>query len=205
MEAVIIFKKMRWYGGLAQLATLGAYRRHMKAILKQMPNRGRLLVAGGGTGWFAWQAARQCPNLLVVYYDPSPAMVQLTRQRATPLPHNLLVYQQAKPPIKHAPYEAVAVNFVFDIFTPTQAIAFIKTIKNNMAAGAKLFVVDYKPARFGWQKIFFKLMFIFFENKLPNLQNKKIYDYIPLLTKQGFKTIKQTNGNLISHSHHILN
>lgn len=181
----------RWYGWAAQLATLGAYRRAMYLVGKQMPQQGSLLVPGGGTGWFACRLARMRPNAQVVYFDPTPTMAaraqRLKNRHRLP---NLHIHHSSTPPMALAPYAAAAVLFVFDVFTQHQAHIFAKQLAKALSRQSVVWVADYGTPTQRWQKVFVKLMYGFFKPWLPNLQTNQVPNIALAMQQVGFVPVE---------------
>jgi len=117
------------------------------AVVKALVDRDDLVIAdiGSATGYFPVRFARAVAKGLVIGADIEPGMVMYLNDRARKEGLRNLVSVLAAPEDPHLPVPADIV-FICDTYHHIDdRLHYFEDLKNQLAPGARIAVVDYKP------------------------------------------------------------
>ncbi len=169
----------RWYDPLSRLVFGKAQIRAQEAFIPFLPETGRVLLAGGGSGWILEAIAAQRPSgLEIVYVEASSGMLRLARKRNSGMNRVWFVAASVEDyTSREGRFDVVITPFLFDLFAPEQARqAFLQLDEQLQPEGRWLFtdfVVTSESPR--WQQGLLTSMYLFFR-VTAGLRTTKLYD-----------------------------
>lgn len=159
------------YDSLAKLIFGSAITQAQLVNLEMVPAKAKILVIGGGTGWFLLELLQNTNCSRVVYVEASKKMLYQARQ--------LLISkygQECKTEFRLGnennitpaeKYDVVITNFFLDLFAPAPLQYITDKLYTALTPGGYWFITDFiKPDATSWKKIWSSVllrgMYIFF-------------------------------------------
>jgi ubiquinone/menaquinone biosynthesis C-methylase UbiE len=159
-----------------------------KYFLNKIPDRSKVLILGGGSGWLLVELLKQKPNCEVWYVEASQKMIKLSKNKIeADKPVNFIhgTEQDIPSSIK---YDALITNFYLDLFTNHQLINIIVKLQSSIKPGAQWIVTDFVNNEKWWQSIMLKVMYWFFRMAC-NIESGQLPDWSLFLEQTGVKEI----------------
>jgi ubiquinone/menaquinone biosynthesis C-methylase UbiE len=148
-------------------------------FLRRLTECNRLLIIGGGTGWFLDFLCSECPDIEIDYIDLSPVMIDMASKR-TGNGKRINFIEGTVNDIPDQLYDGVISNFYLDMFDESSLSVVIEKIKKSLSSSAFWIVTDFVNGRMG-HKLKLWLMYRFFRivarieaSRLPDWQNQMI-------------------------------
>ena len=155
-----------------------------------------ILIVGGGTGWILERIAAIYPQGLVIdYVEPSPRMMELSRQRSCC--ENVVRFHQV--PIEQFAseerYGIVITPFLFDNFSQDHAQRVFDKISAMQDSACLWLYIDYHITAGSpfWQRLLLWIMYTFFHivsgveaRQMPEIEPLLAHDHEPVFTKSFY-------------------
>ncbi|GAB3540650.1 hypothetical protein GCM10027443_38880 [Pontibacter brevis] len=183
-----------FYDRLARLVYGDALEQAQLSLLPQLPQEGRVLVIGGGSGWILEQLLLTGKRLDILYLDAAPAMLQRARQRHERfrLPHSCSVSFRLgteKALLPHEQFEAVITPFLLDLFPPPRLQQLMHTLAAALTPSSWWLLADFWPVQQPppfRQQLFIWGMYRFF-GLVSGVKAKQLPDYAAHFRSLGFQ------------------
>lgn len=151
------------YDALAHLVFGGAIRRAQLHFIRHLPQGGRVLVIGGGTGWLAEELLNSS-SVIITSVESSPAMTARAEKRLARFPGRVEHICEPFEKVElNSQYDAVITNFFLDLFTESNLSLVIDRIVASLRPGAIWIITDFTKGRTWWQRAMLRLMYRFFK------------------------------------------
>ena len=190
------------YDGLASLVFAGAIRRSQLALLPELQHANRVLIIGGGTGWFLLELLRRTQAQEVFYVELSKNMIDrshalVARQAPEALSRVHFVHgTEASLSQAEGTFDVIATNFFLACFDDHHCSEMIVKLHRLMRPGGRWYFVDFEQPNRGWRrwasKVLFKVMFTFF-NIVSDLEARRPPDYDAGFRRVGLKPALEEN------------
>jgi tRNA (cmo5U34)-methyltransferase len=146
-------------------------------FLNQVPPKAKVLILGGGTGWFLEELIKQSPSCTVWYVDASFKMIEKTRERLLGDRVNLIHGTEDDIPTSLT-FDVIITNFYLDLFSEEKLEKIIQRLSFQTHSSSRWLVTDFVDGGVWWQQCMLKIMYTFFRgvcdieaNRLPNWTN----------------------------------
>ncbi|MFD3002498.1 class I SAM-dependent methyltransferase [Pontibacter toksunensis] len=173
-----------FYDRLAHLVYGNALERAQESLLPHLPNKGRVLVIGGGSGWILEQLLITGKQLDILYLDAAPAMLQRARHRfdCFQQPHHCSVSfrlgtEEALQP--HEQFERIITPFLLDLFPPSRLQQLMQTLAAALTPHGYWLFADFWPLQQPpplRQQLLIRGMYTFF-GLISGVKAKQLPDY----------------------------
>ena len=158
------------YDRLAHLVYGDALEQAQLSLLSHLPQQGRVLLIGGGSGWILKQLLLSGKQLDILYLDAAPGMLQRAQHEYERFqqPHQCSVSfrlgnEQSLQP--HEQFEAVLTPFLLDLFLPQRLQQLMESLAAALAPHGKWLFADFWPVQQPppyWQQLLIWSMYTFF-------------------------------------------
>jgi tRNA (cmo5U34)-methyltransferase len=179
----------KFYDALGFLVFGNALKKSQLYFMNKIPPHSKVLVVGGGTGWFLEELVKITSLQKVVYVEASIQMMKLSQQRIAAInPRTELAFINS--PIEtislDEKFDVIITNYFLDLFREDQSASIAAHLLLTLNSKGIWMVTDFKvnPKFIHkiWQKALLRIMYLFFRytsgieaNRLPDL---------PLIFKQ---------------------
>ena len=165
----------KWYDQLASVVFGDAIKKAQVHFLNELPQEGKLLIIGGGTGWILNEIVRIRPKLKIDFVEASSKMIDLAKKQ-TPTLFGVQFMHCTEEAIPENQYAAVITNFFLDVFEWERLEEVMQKLKNHLAQqGIWLFTDFQKTGRFH-HAFLIKVMHFFFR-MISNLESKSLNNF----------------------------
>ncbi len=150
-----------YYDRLAGLVYGQSIRKAQTVHLNRIPPKAKILVIGGGTGWWLKQLLAHSPDCTIWYVDSSEKMLQQARAYAKGCSRVMFICGNQK----HIPamvFDVVITYFFLDLFEGKSLRDMVIQLKKKLTKGGVWIVSDFVDDRF-WHRILLFLMYWFFK------------------------------------------
>lgn len=160
------------YDSLARLVYGNSLRKAQTAFLEKLPKNAKILVLGGGSGWFLEQLILKAQPLEVSYLEISSKMIEQSKAR---IQKNLKDVSISRIQFIEADFEQVTIEGEFDaicthcfldLFGPAKLGSIMQKLKTLMKSGGIWYFSDFQHAGtqpMRWiSKQLISLMYFFF-------------------------------------------
>jgi tRNA (cmo5U34)-methyltransferase len=173
-----------FYDALAYFVYGDSLQRAQKALLPFIPDQGRILIIGGGSGWILVQLIKTGKHLDILYLDAAPAMLNKAKKKyqkiksdsSIRIEFRLGTEQEIKP---QEQYDVIFTPFILDLFLPQRLQQLMTRLKVALSPTGSWLFVDFWPVTQSppyWQKMLIKGMYLFF-GTLSGVKARKLPDY----------------------------
>lgn len=172
-------------------------------LLKQIPaNAGRMLIAGGGTGWVLEEiAALHKQPLQIDYVDISAKMIALAAKRNSGNHKVNFIQSSVEQNLGNQVYDVVMTPFLLDNFSQVNAELVFTNIHNALKPGGYWLYADFEVSgSFIWvKKTVLAIMYAFFRLTC-NIEARQLPDVKSSFKKHIYQTIARAGfkGNFIT-------
>lgn len=151
-----------FYDLLARMVFGGAIRRAQMHFIRSLPSEGRVLLIGGGTGWFAEELLRSSA-ITITSVESSAAMTARAKKRLARFQGRIEhVCEPFEMVALNSGYDVVITNFFLDLFTEVNLTRVVDRIVTLMRPGAIWIITDFTKGGPWWQKAMLYVMYRFF-------------------------------------------
>jgi len=164
------------------------------AFTDHIKPHGRVLILGGGTGWFLEALLKKWPKLEVDYVEASEAMIKLSEKRDLPAGRLHFIHGTHED-IPGAKYDLIITHFFLDVFDADSLQATTKHLGNLLAIDGLWLCADFQKTGKWHHRLLLWLMHRFFRIT-SGLQAPHIQAIPEAIEQQGmcreaFKTWKR--------------
>jgi tRNA (cmo5U34)-methyltransferase len=171
-----------FYDSLARLVFGGSIRRCQLEYLDKIPPGAKVLILGGGTGWLLTEVKRTNPTCTIWYLESSIKMLEIAKSQLEGSSNAGIFFihgtEKNLQDYKDIVFDVVITSFYLDLFTTTSLGDVMKSIRQCVYPGSKLFVSDFVD-RAWWHRSMLFIMYRFFRwtcgieaGNLPDWQRK---------------------------------
>jgi tRNA (cmo5U34)-methyltransferase len=187
------------YDALAGLVFAGAIRRSQIALLPALQHADRVLVIGGGTGWFLYELLARTPARRVVYLELSREMLERSRalvaKRAPEWLDRVEFRHGTQADLgRHEQFDVIATNFFLGCFSDENCARVVAELFPHLGERGQWLHVDFVYPKSGLTRlcalVLFRVMYLFF-NVFSGLEARRPprsalgFARLPLDTEQG--------------------
>ena len=158
------------YDGLSRLVFGNSLRRAQTEFLSRIPQRAKVLLIGGGSGWLLEQLLKQQPLVEVTYLEVSSKMLHLAqrriRQHVPPTHSNIdfrLGDENSLQP--NEMFDVILTPFLLDLFPERRLLYLMDRLSSVLRPQGLWVFSDFWPNQTpipGWQRLLLKSMYTFF-------------------------------------------
>ncbi|WP_439880013.1 class I SAM-dependent methyltransferase [Pontibacter sp. MBLB2868] len=173
-----------FYDKLAKLVYGSALQQAQLALFPFLPQQGRVLIIGGGSGWILEQLTHTGKKLDILYLDAAPAMLKLAQAKYKKLhqQHNCSVAFRLGTEQKiesQEQFDVIITPFLLDLFPPQRLHQLMSKLKHALPPDGLWLVADFWPVLQHpplWQRALVWAMYTFF-GAISSVQAKQLPDY----------------------------
>lgn len=170
------------YHILVKIVFGNALLKAQKNYLSSLPDKGTLLIIGGGRGELLNPILKQKPLLKIDYVDQSKKMVEVAQKKRGITAINFIIGDESSIPRKN--YDAIISFFFLDLFEENNQKLIIELLKNKLKANGIWLVADFNKPTSWWQHLIEKTMFLFLK-KTTKIESSQIDNYRSRLSRHG--------------------
>ncbi len=176
-----------FYDGLSRIVSGKALVNAQVYLLPFIPERAKILIVGGGTGWILEEIAKVHPSgLNITYVEISAKMTALSRKRTTGNNAVAFINDAIENVSLGADYDVVITPFLFDNFTEETLPGLFGHIHSSLKPQGLWLCTDYQVTGKLWQKPLLKMMYWFFKI-LCGIDTTTLPDIEAQFSKYGYK------------------
>jgi ubiquinone/menaquinone biosynthesis C-methylase UbiE len=185
-----------FYDQLARLIYGDALEQAQRSLLPYLPDQGRVLVIGGGSGWLLEQLLHTGKQLDILYIDAAPAMLQRAERRYTRFqqPHRCTVSfrlgtESALRPQEQ--FDVVYTPFLLDLFPPLRLQKLMASLAAALHPTGCWLFTDFWPVRQPlpyWQRLLIRSMYAFF-GVVSGVKARELPDYASQFQRLSYREI----------------
>jgi len=162
------------YDLLTCLIFFGSIQRAQKKYLNLLPETGRVLFIGGGTGTTLRKLVQLKPHLNIDYVDSSPKMIALSKKKLHKLKSkqvNFICSDESAIPV--CQYDGILSFFYFDLFPFKEGEKIFNQLLSQLKMNGVWLIADFYQAKNWPQKALGLLMYQFLK-LTTNIKSNKI-------------------------------
>ena len=179
------------YDSLAGMVFGKSIQKAQSVWLDSIPDNGKVLILGGGTGFILEELDRLELPLKVTYIEPSSAMMSRARKR---LPFKLIEVDFIQDTHRAAfgmdRFDVVMTNFFLDVFTQDELGKVVQQISSLVDKDGVWLLTDFVKTGIWWQNALIKLMYLFFK-VTAGLEGNRLLNFEAYLSEEGYRVVKQ--------------
>lgn len=156
----------------------------------EIPDGGKVLILGGGSGWILPFLFRQKPNVHVSYVDASERMIELAKTRNYPVAQvQFILGTEASIPVNFQ-FDAIILNFYVDGFSFNQLPSRLQLINVHMKTNAVWLVTDFAHTGKPSHRFILWLTHVFFRILIKH-PNKRLVEWWKVFEQSRLKLTKE--------------
>jgi ubiquinone/menaquinone biosynthesis C-methylase UbiE len=136
----------------------GSIREAQTHYLKQVPANAKVLVIGGGTGWWLKQLQTENPNCEIWFIEASTEMLHKAGENSK---GNLILIHGTEENIPAIQFDVIITYFFLDLFDKLEIKRVINQINASLKNEGVWLVSDFVDTKF-WHRVFLSMMYCFF-------------------------------------------
>ena len=179
----------KYYDRLARLVFGQAMVRSQTFFLDWIPAGSRILILGGGTGWWLRQLLQSCPDGRILYIDASVKMLTLAREVVNNDPRITFIHGTHEVIAEVNAFDTIITFYFLDLFSQQDLGKLVKMISVSAKPNALWLVTDFVKTR-KWHALLLRVMYIFFR-LTTGLHNQKLPDWEKALMPEGISLLAQ--------------
>jgi tRNA (cmo5U34)-methyltransferase len=173
-----------FYDRLAQMLYGSAIRNAQIRFLSAIPQRSRVLILGGGTGWILQELFSFRPDCEVWYIESSAKMLDMARRRSPGRRIHFMLCTTLEIPAQA--FDVIMTFFFLDLFSPMTLKKMIPEILAAAKPSALWLVADFANQGKWWQKLLLRIMYQFFRSTC-HIDARQLPDWGPIIREAGFE------------------
>lgn len=176
-----------FYDHLAHLVFGRTLERAQLSLLHQLPEGGRWLLLGGGTGWLLKHVMDRCQPDSVLYLEASGRMLDLAQKRLANQSNGQKISFRLGTEAALAAadsFDVILTPFVLDLF-PERWLeqVMIPVLAGKLKPGGYWLSTDFVPTTVWWQRLLARCMLIFF-GLTTGIHTTRLPDWSRLVQKK---------------------
>ncbi len=177
-----------YYDRLGAIVFGKSIRKSQTIYFDQIPTNARVLVIGGGTGWWLEQLQKNNPHGKICFIEASSEMLKRARKKS--LKNVVFIHgtEESVPPIQ---FDVVITHFFFDMFDDEGMNRLVKAISASLSISGIWLVTDFVNTRC-WHQFLLFLMYRFFW-MLGAMRLNTLVDWNNSLVSQKFRCLQETH------------
>jgi ubiquinone/menaquinone biosynthesis C-methylase UbiE len=180
-----------FYDTLSKVIYGKALIRSQVYLLPFIPQKGKILLIGGGTGWILEEIAKvHSSGLAITYVEVAANMMKLSQKRNAG--NNEVVFINMA--IENVPlaneFDVVITPFLFDNFTEENLKKIFNHIDKSLKSEGIWLNTDFRLTGKWWQKVLLKSMLLFFRI-VCRIEAKQLPGIESCFEKNGYKITQQ--------------
>jgi ubiquinone/menaquinone biosynthesis C-methylase UbiE len=176
-----------YYDLLAQLVFGNAIRNSQTLYLNQLPKDSKILVIGGGTGWWLKELQRINPICEVWFIEASSAMLERARMNGS---SNITFIHGTEGDIPPIQFDGIVTYYFLDLFTDLEMKVAIERLNACLKSNGIWAVADFVNYKW-WHRTFLSVMYFFFR-RVGALRVNQLHRWEENLTNQNLERTHQT-------------
>lgn len=180
------------YDRLADLVYGGELQAAQEAFLTELPDIGKVLFIGGGSGQTLRKLIRLKPQLEIYYLEASTRMMEISKRVISHEDQKRIEFKVGTeneiPP--HYKFEGVITFFFLDLFREDRKERIFNKLNNHLKEKAIWLQADFLPARGFVASVRERLMFLFFKI-FSHIEANRIHEDQKLFRATGFQVIQR--------------
>ena len=189
----------KWYDRLAKLIFGDAIVKSQLHFLNELPEEGKLLIIGGGSGWILKEVESHRPRLKIDYLEPSAKMMERSKARDVNYTNvEFIIGTEAD--IPETIYDGIITNFFLDVFDEERLKEIMHHLKAKLSKDGIWLCTDFQETGKLYQRFLLKLMHLFF-GLISNLDANVLFDFEIEFNKLSLYCLKKQtfyNGMIFS-------
>ena len=149
------------YDWLAWRVYGSAIRKAQTCFLHTIPDNSRVLVLGGGTGWWLPYLLEEKKNIQLLYVDPSEQMIRRARKHSGSLSAIEFIPGTIEAVPDSRKFDAVITFFFFDLFEGEVLEDQMNLIREHLDSETIWLVADFTDKQI-WHRMLLGIMYGFF-------------------------------------------
>ncbi len=180
-----------FYDRLAKLVYGRALINARSYLLKEIPARASILIAGGGTGWELEEISKIYPSgLTITYVDASEKMTQLAAKRNIAGNKVTFITAAIETMVIAETFDIILTPFLFDNFSDKSLRDIFPLLDKHLHPGGSWLYCDFMNTNVFWQKALLKSMYLFFRT-FCGIEATKLPDAEACFAKYNYKATAQ--------------
>ena len=160
-------------------------------LLRSIPAKSKILIAGGGTGLILAEIAKIHPSgLKITYVEIAPKMMALSKKRNAGNNDIDFINDAIENVDLKNDYDVIITPFLFDNFTEENFQKIFAHIHHALKPKGLWLNTDFRPTGKWWQNILLGSMFWFFR-LICGIEAKKLPGICAAFDKYGYRAIEQ--------------
>lgn len=158
-----------FYDSLGFLVFGNSLKNSQLHFLSKIPPNSKVLVVGGGTGWFLEELLKTNSIKEVLYIESSSEMMRLSQKRVEGNNHETEIKFINSPLEKislQEKFDVIITNYFLDLFNEEQLKIIVPKLYSHLNTNGLWLISDFKisPKTFhkAWQRCLLKIMYLFF-------------------------------------------
>lgn len=154
--------------------------------LSHLRDAHRILILGGGTGWFLEAVLNTNLTARISYVEASREMLRKSKDRCTEIDGGRVEYiHGTQDDVVGQSFDAVIANFYLDLFSEPTLQMVIAILHRVMSPAAILLVSDFNQPKTVRQRVLLRVMYSFFR-VVSNIEAGALSDWRGMLVRNGF-------------------
>lgn len=189
------YDSIAWaYDYLSQLIFFNQIKKAQTAFIEEVPDNFKILIIGGGTGYYLEQLLLRTNNTQIVYVEASLQMIKKAKKRisnldkATQQRVEFICGTENDIPLSYA-FDCICTHFFLDLFTQSEMDIIVKVLSKHSKPNAQWHFSDFQNTNSFSQTVLLKAIFLFFKIT-TNVSSSTLPNYFNSLEKLGWKEIK---------------
>lgn len=181
-----------YYDLLARLVFGSSIQKAQIFLLPAIPQKARVLIVGGGTGWILREISKLHPGgLAITYVELSGKMMARAKSRATENNKLYFVNKAIQETALNGDYDIIITPFLLDNFSADTLRKVFQKLDHHLKHKGMWLFADFKGSgNSKGQKIVLKMMYLFF-NLMCKLETSTLHDPSLLFQEYGYRPLRQ--------------
>lgn len=152
----------KFYDPLATLVFGKSLLRSQTCFLNLLPEKGNVLILGGGTGWVAEKLLKRS-GVTIFYLEASDQMLTLAKKRLASYEGRVVFIHGTQDSIpQNIKFDGLITNFILDLFSDSNLRGVVDRLKSTMSIHSLWIVTDFTDQGKLWQRVLLWVMYRFF-------------------------------------------
>jgi tRNA (cmo5U34)-methyltransferase len=181
----------RIYDSLACLVFGKAWRNAQTCFLNQIEQESKILILGGGTGFWIPELMERNPRCKIWYVEASEVMILKAQKHARDQSRISFIHSDEMPNVDFQ-FDVVVTFFFLDMFEERSLKHRCELILKALRHGGRWLVADFVSKNW-WQESILVFMYLFFRG-IGALSVRKLPDWEMILTTSNLRRVTQRFG-----------